>query len=160
MILSHRLRLNTFLNLVLRLDNRLLLSMQILRELNRSDVQKILTGKTINIVSNDAQKLEKVLWAILKILFVPLEVLASCIILWLLIGWRALAGVAFYVIIIVYVTVASHQTKHLRVQSSAATDKRLEVMNEILSGIRAVKIYAWEMNFTEAIKQLRRYDPE
>ena len=160
MILSHRLRLNTFLNLVLRLDNRLLLSMQILRELNRSDVQKILTGKTINIVSNDAQKLEKVLWAILKILFVPLEVLASCIILWLLIGWRALAGVVFYVIIIVYVTVASHQTKHLRVQSSAATDKRLEVMNEILSGIRAVKIYAWEMNFTEAIKQLRRYDPE
>ena len=160
MILSHRLRLNTFLNLVLRLDNRLLLSMQILRELNRSDVQKILTGKTINIVSNDAQKLEKVLWAILKIIFVPLEVLASCIILWLLIGWRALAGVVFYVIIIVYVTVASHQTKHLRVQSSAATDKRLEVMNEILSGIRAVKIYAWEMNFTEAIKQLRRYDPE
>jgi len=149
-----------FLNLVLQLDNRLLISMQILRELNRSDVQKILTGKTINLVSNDAQKLEKVLWAIFKILFVPLEVLASCIILWLLIGWRVLAGVAFYVIIIVYVTVASHQTKQLRVKSSAATDKRLEVMNKILSGIRAVKIYAWEMNFTEAIKQLRRYDPE
>lgn len=149
-----------FLNLVLQLDNRLLLSLQILRELNRSDVQKILTGKTINLVSNDAQKLKKVLWAIFKILFVPLEVLASCIILWLLIGWRALAGVAFYVIIIVYVTVASYQTKHLRVKSSAATDKRLEVMNEILSGIRAVKIYAWEMNFTDAIKQLRRYDPE
>ena len=145
-------------NLHIQLANRLLLSMQILRELNRSDIQKILTGKTINLVSNDAQKLEKVLWAIFKILFAPLEVLASCIILWLLIGWRALAGVAFYVMAIVYVTVASHQTKHLRVKSAAATDKRLEVMNEILSGIRAVKIYAWEMNFTEAIKQLRRYD--
>jgi len=90
----------------------------------------------------------------------PLEVLASCIILWLLTGWRALAGVAFYVITIVYITVASHQTKHLRIKSAAATDKRLEVMNEILSGIRAVKIYAWEMNFAETIKQLRRYDPE
>jgi len=129
---------------------------KILRELNRSDIQKILTGKTINLVSNDAQKLEKVLWAIFLFLFAPLEVLASCIILWLLIGWRALAGVAFYVIAIVYITVASHQIKHLRVKSAAATDKRLEVMNEILSGIRAVKIYAWEMNFTEAIKQLRR----
>ena len=149
-----------FLNLVIQLHNILLPYTQILRELNRSDIQKILTGKTINLVSNDAQKLEKILWAIFLFLFAPLEVLASCVILWLLIGWRALAGVAFYVIIIVYVTVASHQTKHLRVQSSAATDKRLEVMNEILSGIRAVKIYAWEMNFTEAIKQLRRYDPE
>jgi len=134
--------------------------MQILRELNRSDIQKILTGKTINLVSNDAQKLEKILWAIFLFLFAPLEVLASCIILWLLIGWRVLAGVAFYVIIIVYVTVASHHTKHLRAKIAAATDKRLEVMNEILSGIRAVKIYAWEMNFTEAIKQLRRYDPK
>ena len=149
-----------FLNLVIQLHNILLPYTQILRELNRSDIQKILTGKTINLVSNDAQKLEKILWAIFLFLFAPLEVLASCVILWLLIGWRALAGVAFYVIIIVYVTVASHQTKHLRVQSSAATDKRLEVMNEILSGIRAVKIYAWEMNFTEAIKQLRRYDPK
>ena len=73
--------------------------------------------------------------AIFLFLFAPLEVLASCIILWLLIGWRALAGVAFYVIVIVYVTVASHQTKHLRIKSAAATDKRLEVINEILSGM-------------------------
>ena len=149
-----------FVNLHVQLANILFLSMQILKELNRSDIQKILTGKTINLVSNDAQKLEKVLWAIFLFLFAPLEVLASCIILWLLIGWRALAGVVFYVITIIYVTVASHQTKYLRVKSAAATDKRLEVMNEILSGIRAVKIYAWEMNFTEALEQLRRYDPE
>ena len=147
-------------NLHKKLANRLFLSLQILRELNRSDIQKILTGKTINLVSNDAQKLEKVLWAIFLCLFAPLEVLASCIILWLLIGWRALAGVVFYVIVVVYVTVASHQTKNLRVKSAAATDKRLEVMNEILSGIRAVKIYAWEMNFTKAIKLIRRYDLE
>ena len=98
-----------FLNLVIQLHNILLPYTQILRELNRSDIQKILTGKTINLVSNDAQKLEKILWAIFLFLFAPLEVLASCVILWLLIGWRALAGVAFYVIIIVYVTVASHQ---------------------------------------------------
>ena len=160
MLRRNRCPHDVFFTLHVQLANRLSLSMQIITELNRSDVQKILTGKTINLVSNDAQKFEKVLWAIFKILFVPLEVLASCIILWLLIGWRALAGVVFYVTAIIYVTVASHQTKHLRVKSAAATDKRLEVMNEILSGIRAVKIYAWEMNFTEAIKQLRRYDPE
>ena len=50
-----------FVNLHIQLANRLFLSMQMLRELNRSDIQKILTGKTINLVSNDAQKLEKVL---------------------------------------------------------------------------------------------------
>ena len=50
-----------FVNLHIQLANRLFLSRQMLRELNRSDIQKILTGKTINLVSNDAQKLEKVL---------------------------------------------------------------------------------------------------
>lgn len=132
--------------------------MQILRELKRSDIQKIITGKTINLVSNDAQKLEKAMWALF--LFAPLEVLASCIILWLLMGWLALAGVAFYAIAIAYITLLSHQTGKLRGKTAAATDRRLETVNEIVSGIRAVKMYGWEVNFAEMIKQLRRYEPK
>lgn len=50
----------------------------------------------------------------------------------------------------------SHKNGKLRHKTAVATDKRLEVMNEIISGIRAVKLYAWEWSFTEIIKQLRR----
>ncbi|KAL9973022.1 hypothetical protein ACROYT_G019427 [Oculina patagonica] len=129
---------------------------KILTKLKRSDIQKILTGKTINLVSNDGQKLEKVVWALFLLLFAPLEILASCVILWLLIGWRALAGVAFYVIALVYIILISHQSGQLRRKTAAATDRRLEAMNEIVSGIRAVKMYSWESSFAELIKQLRR----
>lgn len=133
--------------------------MQILRELKRSEIQKLLTGKTINLLSNDVQKLEKVFWALFLFLFAPLEISASCFILWFLIGWRALAGVAFYAVALVYIILISHQSGQLRLKTAAATDRRLEAMNEILSGIRTVKMYAWEWNFAEMIKQLRRYDP-
>lgn len=142
------------------LINRWLQSIQILRELKQSGIQKILTGKTINLVSNDVQELEKVFWALFLLLFSPLEISASCLILWFLMGWRALVRVAFYAIALVYIIGMSHQSGKLRQKTAETTDRRLEAMNEILSGIRAVKMYAWEWKFAEMIKQLRRYDPK
>lgn len=131
-------------------------TLQILTELKRSDLQKIVTGKTINLVSNDAQKLERIVWALSYFLFSPLEILGPSIILLTLTGWKAVAGVSFYAISICCISVLSHQTGKLRRKTAQARDKRLEVMNEVVYGIRAVKMYAWEMNFAEIVKQLRR----
>ena len=134
----------------------MLLFMQILRELKRSDIQKIMTGKTINLVSNDAQRLEKLVWGIHLFMFAPLEILGCCIILFLLIGLKALVGIGLYVILITYIIAMSYENGKLRHKTAFVTDKRLEVMTEVVSGIRAVKMYAWEWNFTESITQLRR----
>ena len=130
--------------------------MQILRELKRSDIQKLMTGKTINLVSNDAQRFEKLVFGLHFFMFAPLDILGSSIILFLLIGWKALVGIGLYIVLIIYITAMSYENGKLRHQTATVTDRRLEVMNEIVSGIRAVKMYAWEWNFTEAIKQLRR----
>ena len=35
------------------------------------------------------------------------------------------------------------------------TDKRVALMNEILTSIRLIKMYAWEEPFIEKIKELR-----
>ncbi|KAK3702956.1 hypothetical protein QZH41_002859 [Actinostola sp. cb2023] len=43
-----------------------------------------------------------------------------------------------------------------RIKHAAATDKRLTAMNEIIAGIRAVKMYAWEWNYRDIVKSLRR----
>ncbi|KAJ7325678.1 hypothetical protein OS493_029102 [Desmophyllum pertusum] len=44
----------------------------------------------------------------------------------------------------------------LREKAAAFTDERLVVMNEIISGIRAVKMYAWEWNFRDVVCDIRR----
>ena len=36
-------------------------------------------------------------------------------------------------------------------------DKRVRIMNEIISSMRTIKMYAWENSFAGIIKQLRRY---
>ncbi len=38
------------------------------------------------------------------------------------------------------------------------TDERVKFMNEVLQGIRVIKLYAWEDSIAEAISQLRRQE--
>ena len=81
---------------------------QIITQLKRCDLQKIVSGKTINLVSNDAQKMEEFFWALNNFLFSPIEILGSCTILLALTGWKALVGVSFYLISISTIMLLSH----------------------------------------------------
>ena len=45
-----------------------------------------------------------------------------------------------------------------RFKSARLTDKRVRIMNEIISGIRVIKMYAWENAFKKIISQLRKYE--
>ena len=48
------------------------------------------------------------------------------------------------------------QLLHLRHDSVRITDKRVKIINEVISGIRVIKMYAWEHAFKKKITQLRR----
>ena len=45
----------------------------------------------------------------------------------------------------------------IRFNSALVTDKRVRIMNEVISGIRVIKMYAWENAFSKLISRLRRY---
>ena len=107
-------------------------------------------------VSNDANHLRESGWSMLFLVFAPIEILSSGLLLWYLIGWQALVGAGFFLVVITYISVLSRKAGHLREKAASVTDKRLEIMNEIIVGIRAVKMHAWEWNFTDIIKSLRK----
>ena len=39
-----------------------------------------------------------------------------------------------------------------RLKSAKVTDKRVRIMNEVISGIRVVKMYAWDYAFKKLIE--------
>jgi len=43
-----------------------------------------------------------------------------------------------------------------RLKAAKATDNRVRVMNEIISGMRLIKMYAWEWAFHEYVKKIRK----
>ena len=53
--------------------------------------------------------------------------------------------------------VTGKQLGKLHLKVSALTDRRVRLTGEILSGIRAVKMYTWETPMGEMVGKLRRY---
>ena len=122
----------------------------------RCGLGKFSGGNTVNMVSNDAARLEKAALALGWLLSAPFEIIASICLLWTLIGWQALFGVVLFLLVILYVTMMGKASAKLQGRAAAVTDKRLALINEIISGIHAVKISAWEDIFKANVKQLRR----
>ena len=108
-------------------------------------------------MSNDAQKVERSLNQLGMVLAAPLELTISLVILWYLIGWEALAGAAIFFVLVAFQMLLARKAAKLRDKAAAFTDKRLVMMKEIISGIRAVKMYASEWNFRDTVCDLRRY---
>ena len=70
--------------------------------------------------------------------------------------WEALAGGLFLVSLAAFFLLASPLIGRLRRQTAEISDKRIAIMNELVSGIRAVKTQAWEDNYDESVKEMRR----
>ena len=109
-------------------------------------------------MSNDAQRIEKSLNQVGMVLSAPLELIVSMVMLWYLIGWEALAGAGIFFFLVAFQILLARKAAELREKAATFTDERLVVMNEIISGIRAVKMYAWEWNFRDLVRDLRRYN--
>ncbi|XP_068754030.1 ATP-binding cassette sub-family C member 4-like isoform X2 [Montipora capricornis] len=124
--------------------------------LSRCSLEATLSGNTINLVSNDAQKIEKSLNCVGVMLLAPLEIIINLLILWHLNGWKSLVGASFLIVLVAFQMLMARKAANLRKRAATFTDKRLVIMNEIISGIRAVKMHAWEWNFRDIVHDLRR----
>ena len=90
------------------------------------------------------------------VLYAPLELVIRSVILWYLIGWEALTGTGMFYCLVAFQVLLARKVASLREKAASFTDERLIVMSEIVSGIRAVKMYAWEWNFRDLVRDLRR----
>jgi ATP-binding cassette subfamily C (CFTR/MRP) protein 4 len=50
-----------------------------------------------------------------------------------------------------------NQIGNLRVQTAEKTDVRLRLMNEIVNGMKVIKMYTWEDAFSTLVQDIRKY---
>ena len=65
-------------------------------------------------------------------------------------------GVAFLLTLVPFSVLLAHIGGKLRKKTAAVTDRRLLLMNEVVSAIRAVKTNAWEWIYRDKIREIRR----
>ena len=81
---------------------------------------------------------------------------AAIFLIYNLIGWQAVTGVFFLCILMPYYAVLSYANAKLRLRTATVSDQRISLMNQVVSGIRAVKMHAWEDEYGRKIKHVRR----
>ena len=111
------------------------------------------TGHVIDLVSNDVQRLEEetVLFFFLATLAV-LELALVSFLLVFLIGWQTLIGVIFLCFLVPYFAGLSYAGAALRLHTATVSDHRNSLINQMVSGIRAIKTHAWEDGYHVKMK--------
>ncbi|EDQ86995.1 uncharacterized protein MONBRDRAFT_10377, partial [Monosiga brevicollis MX1] len=125
------------------------------KSLRLRDLGRYSVGELVNICSNDSQRVHDaaVFSAFIYIALVTgLAVMVSSS---LVLGPAALARVFVFFLMIPIQVVFAKQTGQLRRKAMTFTDARVALMNEILSCIKLIKMYAWEGSFSHKVDDLR-----
>uniref|UniRef100_A0A8C4HMY5 Cystic fibrosis transmembrane conductance regulator n=1 Tax=Dicentrarchus labrax TaxID=13489 RepID=A0A8C4HMY5_DICLA len=120
-----------------------------------SAMGKTTTGQIVNLLSNDVNKFDDVT-IFLHFLWVgPLQAAAVVGLLWLEIGPSCLAGMVVLMFLMPVQTMFGRLFSKFRSKTAVLTDSRIRTMNEVVSGIRIIKMYAWEKPFAALVSEVR-----
>ncbi|XP_030581396.1 multidrug resistance-associated protein 1 [Archocentrus centrarchus] len=112
-------------------------------------------GEIVNLMSVDAQRFMDLITYINMIWSAPLQVVLALYFLWQNLGPSVLAGVAVMVLMVPVNAVIAMKTKAYQVAQMKSKDNRIKLMNEMLNGIKVLKLYAWELAFKEKVSEIR-----
>ncbi|XP_027626858.1 multidrug resistance-associated protein 1 [Tupaia chinensis] len=113
-------------------------------------------GEIVNLMSVDAQRFMDLATYINMIWSAPLQVMLALYLLWLNLGPSILAGVAVMILMVPVNAVMAMKTKTYQVAHMKSKDSRIKLMNEILNGIKVLKLYAWELAFRDKVLAVRQ----
>ncbi|XP_031732915.1 ATP-binding cassette sub-family C member 2 [Anarrhichthys ocellatus] len=121
-----------------------------------NDTRKETTvGETVNLMSADAQRFNDVTNFIHLLWSCPLQIVLSIIFLWFELGPSVLAGLAVMVLMGPINGLLATKARKIQIENMKFKDKRLKIMNEILNGIKILKLYAWEPSFQAQVEGIR-----
>ncbi|XP_075072065.1 ATP-binding cassette sub-family C member 2 [Mixophyes fleayi] len=112
-------------------------------------------GETVNLMSADAQKFMDLANFIHLIWSSPLQIAISIVFLWVELGPSVMAGLGVMILLIPINAVLATKSKTFQMKNMKNKDKRLKIMNEILNGIKILKLYAWEPSFEKQVQGIR-----
>ncbi|XP_068840293.1 ATP-binding cassette sub-family C member 4-like isoform X2 [Capricornis sumatraensis] len=124
--------------------------------LSSSAMRKTTTGQVVNLLSNDVIRFDQVTMFLHYLWVGPLQAIAVTALLWMEIGMSCLAGMAVLIILLLLQSCFGKLFSSLWSKTAALTDDRISTMSEVISGIKTIKMNAWEKSFIDLISRLRR----
>uniref|UniRef100_A0A7N6BVD7 ATP-binding cassette, sub-family C (CFTR/MRP), member 3 n=1 Tax=Anabas testudineus TaxID=64144 RepID=A0A7N6BVD7_ANATE len=113
-------------------------------------------GEVVNLMSVDAQRFMDLTTFLNMLWSAPFQIMLALFFLWQNLGASVLAGVAVMIMLIPFNAVIAMKTRAYQVEQMQYKDSRIKLMNEILNGIKVLKLYAWEDSFKEKVLAIRQ----
>ncbi|KAK7503044.1 hypothetical protein BaRGS_00005670, partial [Batillaria attramentaria] len=112
-------------------------------------------GEIVNLMSVDARNLEMYTTFSFWMWMSPVWTIVALYLLYTTVGVSMFAGLAFMVVLFTANTVLMNKLRLYQKAMMKVRDKRVKVINEVLNGIKILKLYAWEPSFEEKVTKIR-----
>ena len=125
--------------------------------LSKDSLLRLSSGRVIDLISNDVQRLEGDTF--LFLFDGARSIIELFIVTFLLvyfIRWQAVMGIILLCMTLPCYLGFAHAGAVLRLRTAEVSDRRITLINQVVTGIRAIKTNAWEDEYRKKIKNTRR----
>ncbi|GIX88296.1 multidrug resistance-associated protein 1 [Caerostris darwini] len=112
-------------------------------------------GEIVNLMSVDSQRFMDLMTYLNLVWSAPLQIVVALLMLFNILGLSVLSGLFASIVLIPINALLASQIKKRQVKQMKYKDERVKLVNEVLSGIKVLKLYAWEEAFKDKINQIR-----
>ncbi|XP_076757866.1 ATP-binding cassette sub-family C member 4 [Xylocopa sonorina] len=126
--------------------------------LSKTALGETAPGKVVNLVANDVNRFDLVSIFIHHMWSAPLSALIIAYFLYTEAGYAGLIGIAAVFVVVPIQSYTGKLSSKFRLQTAIKTDERVRLMDEIISGVQVIKMYAWEKPFCALIETARKLE--
>ena len=116
------------------------------------------SGEIVNLMSVDAQKISDLLPYLNMLWSSPLQIGVAIYFLYQILGPPVFAGLGTMIALIPINGFSAAITRKLQMKMMKQKDVRVKKMNELLSGMKILKLYAWEPSFMKDVVDIRNVE--
>ncbi|RZB39027.1 multidrug resistance-associated protein [Asbolus verrucosus] len=124
--------------------------------LSKTALADTASGKVVNLLSNDVSRFDVVSMLIHHMWVAPTSALIVTYLLYDAAGYAGIIGIAPVFLVVPLQSYTGKLSAIYRKKTALKTDERVRLMDEIISGVQVIKMYAWEIPFTKIIRLARK----
>eukprot|EP00002_Diphylleia_rotans_P028025 TRINITY_DN5650_c0_g1_i2.p1 TRINITY_DN5650_c0_g1~~TRINITY_DN5650_c0_g1_i2.p1 ORF type:complete len:1307 (-),score=220.17 TRINITY_DN5650_c0_g1_i2:738-4658(-) len=124
-------------------------------QLNPKSSESFSVGFITNLVSSDAQNFIDLLPYLHYAWSAPLLVAVSIFFLYDIVGYAVFAGLGSIFVMIFGSGIVASRLAFYQAKIMEKKDQRTKILNEVLNGIKIIKLYCWEKSFQTSIEAVR-----
>ncbi|PAV82064.1 hypothetical protein WR25_11104 [Diploscapter pachys] len=113
-------------------------------------------GEIVNLMAIDIERFQLITSEIQQFWSCPYQIIFSLVYLFITLGYSAIPGIVIMIIFVPLNIFSSVIVKKWQMEQMQLKDERTKMVNEVLNGIKVIKLYAWEIPMEEHIENIRQ----